>query len=108
MYILDIMCGSLNIPEGILDIVSMVLKALYIGVLVILIIWGILDLGKSIISQKEEEIKKYQRMFFKRLLSAILVFFVPLIVLFVVSTLSKTDLPGLYGVDECIRDIIEY
>lgn len=108
MYILDIMCGNLNIPEGVLDIISMVLKALYVGILVILIIWGILDLGKSIISQKEDEIKKYQRMFFKRLISAILVFFIPLIVLFVVNVLTNASLPGLDGINECINDIIYY
>ena len=43
------------------------------------------DLGKAVIAQKEDEIKKGQALFFKRLIAAILVFFVVTIVKLVVG-----------------------
>jgi len=39
-----------------------------------------LDFGKAVIAQKEDEIKKSQTLFIKRLLSAAIVFFVFIIV----------------------------
>lgn len=105
---LDITCGTFTIPETIAVIVSMLIKAFYIGVPILLIVWGMLDLGKATISQKEDEIKKHQKMFFKRLLSAILVFFIAVAVEFVLGILAKADLPGMYGVSECVDKLIDY
>ena len=108
MFILDIMCGTLSIPEGVSTVVSLVIKALYIGIPVLLIVWGILDLGKSIIAQKEDEIKKHRSMFFKRLISAILVYFVAVGVIFIIGVLANAGIPGMAGVDECINKLIDY
>ncbi len=105
---LDITCGTFTIPETIAVIVSMLIKAFYIGVPILLIVWGMLDLGKATISQKEDEIKKHQKMFFKRLLSAVLVFFIAVAVEFVLGILAKADLPGMYGVSECVDKLIDY
>ena len=50
---------------------------------------GMLDLGKAVISQKEDEIKKQQGIFVKRLISAALVFFVFAIVQLLVNVISS-------------------
>ena len=83
MYILDsIQCGNgiLTMDIMIPNIVSLIVTLIKIGVPVLLIIFGMLDLGKAVMAQKEDEIKKSQQTFLKRLLSAALVFFVVMIV----------------------------
>ena len=44
-----------------------------------------LDLGKAVIASKEDEIKKGQNMFIKRLIAAVIVFFVVAVVRLVVG-----------------------
>lgn len=88
------MCGG-NTLEGFTGLIpyvtSTVILIIQIAVPVLLIIWGMLDLGKAVIAQKEDEIKKGQATFFKRLIAAILVFFVITIVKLVVSFASSND-----------------
>lgn len=49
---------------------------------------GMLDLFKGMTGQKEEEIKKGQQMFIKRLIGAALVFFVFIIVQFIIGIVA--------------------
>lgn len=88
------MCGGGTL-EGFTGLIpyvtSTVILIIQIAVPVLLIIWGMLDLGKAVIAQKEDEIKKGQATFFKRLIAAILVFFVITIVKLVVSFASSND-----------------
>ncbi len=75
-------CGTM-IPKMatiIPNLTSTIVDILKIGVPVLLIIFGMLDLGKAVMAQKEDEIKKSQQLFIKRLLSAALVFLVFIIV----------------------------
>lgn len=65
-----------KIPTAIPKVVSIVYKVIQIAVPVVLVVIGSLDLAKSITSEKEDEIKKSQKLFIKRLISAGLVFFV--------------------------------
>lgn len=71
-------CGNgLVTFEGILpNIVSMVVTLIQVGVPLLLIVFGMIDLGKAVMQQKDDDIKKGQQTFFKRLLAAALVFFV--------------------------------
>ena len=81
MFVLDLVkCGGLTMDIMIPDIVSLIVNLIKIGIPILLIIFGMLDLGKAVMAQKEDEIKKSQQMFLKRLLSAALVFFVVMIV----------------------------
>ena len=50
-----------------------------------------LDLGKAVMASKEDEIKKGQQTFIKRLVAAVLVFFVIQIVQIVVKFVSSND-----------------
>ena len=56
-----------------------------------LVILGMLDLGKAVAASKEDEIKKGQQMFIKRIIAAILVFFVTLIVQIVIKFAASSD-----------------
>lgn len=100
-------CGGMIIPTALTGIISMIIKFIYIGVPILLIIWGLLDFGKAVMSQKEDDIKKGQSTFFKRLIAAVIVFFVVVIVVFVINILSNANISAVDGVANCINQIIE-
>ena len=72
-------CGSgliKNIPEMLPKIISTVYFALQIVVPILLVIFGMIDLIKAITAGKEDEIKKTQGVFIRRLITGALVFFI--------------------------------
>lgn len=74
-----------DVPIKIFNIVSTIITVIKFGVPVLLIIFGMLDLGKAVIASKEDEIKKGQQMFIKRTIAAVIVFFVVVVVQLVVG-----------------------
>jgi len=86
-------CGSLDmdIPGTFPYIVSAVVTIIKIVVPILLIIMGMLDLGKAVVASKEDEIKKGQSTFVKRVIAAVVVFFVIQIVQVVISFVSSRD-----------------
>lgn len=99
--------GGVEIPVMITTIISYIVTGLKIGVPILLIIFGMLDLGKAVMSSKEDEIKKAQSTFLKRLMVAAMVFFVITIVQFLVNILDSAgkkdkQQTGAYG---CLREI---
>ena len=84
--------GAINNVSGMLPYVtSTIYLIIEIAVPVLLILYGMFDLGKAVIAQKEDEIKKGQATFFKRLIAAVLVFFVTFIVRLVIGFVSNND-----------------
>lgn len=108
MFLLDVcvsyLGGSTGIPEKLAYIVGLAVRLIQIVVPILLILWGMLDLGKAVIAQKEEEIKKGQNTFIKRLVAAVVVFFVITIVRLVVSLFA--DDSEKQGMWECINEVI--
>ena len=74
----------------ILGIVNFIVNLIMIGVPIALIIYGMIDLGKAVISSKEDEVKKATKLFFKRFLYAVGVFAVVWIVQTVFSIVAKS------------------
>ena len=107
MYFLDVDCTGLMpvikfIKKGVIPIIQ-------IGIPILLIIFGMLDLGKAVVAGKEDEIKKNQQMLVKRAISAVAIFFVVTLVTFVFSIFSETaegvDVPeGQGGFMQCWTD----
>ena len=97
-------CGNATLTMDIMipKIISLVVTLIKIGVPILLIIFGMLDLGKAVMAQKEDEIKKSQQMFLRRLLSAALVFFVVVIVQVLFNLVAKKET----GVWNCISCFI--
>lgn len=89
MFILDVTCGNITIPQRIADLIGTVINVIKIGIPIILIIWGMLDLGKAVMAQNEDEIKKAQQVFIKRIISAVLVFLVVFIVQLVLNLIGE-------------------
>jgi len=67
-----------------------IIPLIQIGIPIILIVLGMLDLGKAVVASKDDEIKNAQKMLIKRCIYAIAIFFVVLIVNLVFGLLSST------------------
>ena len=104
MILAHVSCGDNTIAymnATIPHLTSLIVELIKIGVPVLLIIFGMIDLGKAVVAQKEDEIKKSQQMFFKRLLSAALVFFVFVIVELVFSIVASEEKAGIWNCVNC-------
>ena len=72
-------------------LVSTAVLLIKIFVPILVIIFGMLDLGKAVAASKEDEIKKGQQMFIKRAVAAVIVFFVIQIVQLLIGFVSNRD-----------------
>lgn len=66
-------CVDTNL-DPVWSVVGFIVKAIWIGVPILLIIFGMIDLGKAVVASKEDEVKKAWKAFGRRLLVAIAVF----------------------------------
>ncbi|MBO7079126.1 MAG: hypothetical protein J6W64_04890 [Bacilli bacterium] len=99
---IEFSCGTLTGFDGIIPYIThLIVLIIKIGVPILLIIFGMLDLGKAVVAQKDDEIKKGQQTFFKRVIAAILVFFVVTIVQLVIGFASGKDEDDVKGCIEC-------
>lgn len=87
MYILETICERQAL-DPIWNVVGFIVNAIMIGVPILLIVLGMIDLGKAVIASKEDEVKKATKAFTKRFLYAVGVFAVVWIVTVVLSTVS--------------------
>ena len=106
MLAADVSCGeNLKIPYEIVKIIQTIYFLIQVAVPILLILYGMWDLGKSVMSQKEDEIKKGQQVFIKRLIAAGLVFLVFTISRFVIEFVAKLT-PGNQDFWGCAQDIL--
>lgn len=87
-------CGGnllTGIPTALPKVLNIVYVALQIAVPVLLVILGMVDLFKAVTSGKDDDMKKNQQMFVKRLVVAAIVFFVFAIVRFIISFFGDSN-----------------
>ncbi len=72
-----------------------VVNLIKFGIPIILILFGMIDLGKAVMAGKEDEMKKAQQTLLKRFIYAAAVFFVVTLVTFVMGILPTSDRSGL-------------
>ncbi len=104
----DTKCG------GLLPIFKIVRKGImpiiWIGIPIILIVMGTIDLGKAVISSDDKEIKASTGRLVKRIVYAIVIFFMVTIVSLVMSIITKADdddmikTDGTYSWKECWKE----
>lgn len=96
-------CSALPVEaESIATISRTIIMLIQIVVPVLLIIWGMLDLGKAVMAQKDDEIKKGQQTFVKRLVAAAIVFFIVTIVGLAVKLVApKNEGANIMGCAKC-------
>lgn len=78
--ICDTLLGDKNDPKSIRYILDTILQYVRIIVPILIVLLGSLDLAKAVTSGKEDEMKKAQTTFIKRIIAGVLVFFVPVLV----------------------------
>lgn len=97
-------CNGVDIPAIFPSLVSTGIKIIEFGVPILLIIFGMLDFGRAVMAQKEDEIKKGQQMFIKRLIAGAMVFLVVFVVQIVITLVSKSA--GDDSVWDCVSCFI--
>lgn len=91
-----------NIPSIIPKITSSIYNTVMVVVPVALILLGIVDLVKGIMSQKEDEIKKGRESLVKRLITGVIVFLIVMLVkLFVNIINGGNDSSKIIGCIDC-------
>lgn len=97
--------GSQGIPGDLVRIIHYIYLAIQVIVPVLLIIFGMIELAKAITVQKEEEIKRAQGSFMKKLIVAVIIFLVFSIVRFVFYFAnSDKDSAKVWG---CVNQLID-
>lgn len=98
-------CGEgllTDIPGIVPKVVNIVYMVLQILVPVFLVIFGSLDFLKAVIAQKDDEIKKGQQTFIKRLISGIIVFFVFALVKLIISFAGDSNKSQILDCASCL------
>ena len=73
-----------------LDIVGYVVIIVKIVIPILLIVFGMLDVGKSVIASKPDEVNKNLKSFAMRCVAAVLIFFIPSIVSVLINAVAQT------------------
>lgn len=97
-------CGGQEIPYQLSVFGHAAINVVKILVPIILVLLGVMDMLKAASSQKEDEMKKAQATFIKRLIAALLVFFVIAIVQLVFGVLHNVGFGS--GFTECLDAFI--
>lgn len=88
-----IQIGAIDSCNGLLPLVKVIKKGLFpiiqLGIPILLILLGTIDLGKAVISSDEKEVKAAQSRLIKRFIYAALVFFVVTLVSVLMNVVSQ-------------------
>lgn len=107
----DVYCrGVLGDGNGIPGIIGDLVHYVYIGIKIVvpilLVLFGMIDLGKAIAAKKEDDIKKYQSSCIKRLVTGILVFIVIFVVEFLLGFVEPDTGTSGESPVKCAMEII--
>jgi len=98
-----VQCGDTQIPKIAATLVHTVYTILQIAVPVLMVIFGSLDLAKATIAQKEDEIKKGQHIFIRRLILGVVVFVIFAAVKLVIGVVAPdNNNPGMWDCVDCL------
>jgi len=84
--------------------VSMIIRVIQIAVPIVLVIFGMIDLFKGLMASKEDEIKKGQQTFIKRLIAAAVIFFVIAIVKLLFSFFANDEDGDMMNCVDCFLE----
>ena len=93
--------GNVAIDVKIANTVHKIIVAIKIAVPVLLVIFGMIDLFKGIMAQKEDEIKKGQQTFIKRIIAAAIIFFIIQVVQFLISFVTDNSESDIWKCASC-------
>ena len=90
-----------DIPQSIPKTIHIIYLIIQIAIPVVLVVFGSLDLFKGLYAQKEEEIKKGQQIFVKRLIAAAIIFLVFMVVKLFVGIVADSNKSQIIDCAEC-------
>ena len=82
-------CNDENL-QIILNLVRTIITLIKFGIPILLVLFGMLDLGKAVMAGKEDEMKKFQGALIKRFIYAIVVFLVVVLVQIILGIVADT------------------
>lgn len=85
---LDVVSDCSTIMPVVKFIKNGIIPIIQLGVPIVIIVLGSIDLFKAVIASKEDEIKSAQKMLIKRIIYGIVIFFLVTIVTLVFNTLA--------------------
>ncbi len=101
-------CNGLNgsIDYIVPGTISTVITIIKIGIPILLIIFGMIDLGKAVMSNDEKEMKSSQTRLIKRILYAVIVFFIVAIVQWIFQIVDADVVEEKGGTKSCLNCFI--
>jgi len=103
----DCICSQLYDVKGLITFVWSIINIIKFAIPILLIVLGMLDLGKAVTAGEDKEIKAAQQLLVKRAISGIAVFFVVSIVQLVLSILPGDNSSAAYNVFVCKPTMIK-
>ena len=100
----DVKCGdNIVIAEQIASVIRVIYNGIKIGVPIILIVVGMIGMGKAIASQKEDDIKKAQNTLIKQAIAAVIVFLMFYLVQLVMGVIGENKGTNWDCVDQLLN-----
>ena len=93
--------GFCAATANIWQLVGWVLLVFKIVIPLLLIIFGMIDLGKAVIASKEDEIKKATGSLVRRAIAAVVIFLLPTIITFIMGIISDFSETAKEDFDVC-------
>lgn len=107
VYLLrDVSCGAITIDAIVPNTISLFVTILKIAIPIILIILGMLDMAKAVMANEEKEMKEAQKKLIKRLIYAVVIFFIVALVQFLFKQLDNANGGESVGASSCINCFI--
>jgi hypothetical protein len=105
MYLLAAAINFCTKTKPIWVLVGRILGIFKIVIPLLVIIFGMIDLGKAVVASKDDEIKKAAKSLLFRALAGILIFFIPTIVGFCFTLADGFNADGDYSIcEQCITN----
>ena len=101
------LCGEEGINSAII-IIGKVVLIMKIVVPLIIIVLGMVDFGKAVISDDEKAVSKATTTLIRRLIAGLVVFFIPLILLTIIKAININDDIEKTKCITCILDVNDF
>ena len=90
--------------KGLLNFVGYLLLIFKIVIPMIIIVYGMIDFGKAVVAEKDDDIKKSAKSLGRRAIAGIIIFFIPTIVIWVFKQIStyNADREGFDVCENCL------
>ena len=93
-----------NEASNLLQVLGYIIVIFKVAIPLIIIVLGMMDFGKAVVSEKDEDIKKQALKLGRRALAGLVIFFIPTIIYWVFDGVTGANNESLKKCKECIFD----